>query len=119
MPHLQCLMFLSPSEETLEWVKEELAQPKYGGYWLCTSLLLRTFLRSFPACCAVGAQADALLWSVLFLLRLNDLVVIDFSNVLTKGAIEMLAQADEYEVVKEVQVGLPSSLWSGRARTIA
>jgi hypothetical protein len=52
-------------------------------------------------------------------LRLNDLVVIDFSNVLTKGAIEMLAQADEYEVVKEVQVGLPSSLWSGRARTIA
>ncbi|KAL7414882.1 Sec1 family-domain-containing protein [Mrakia frigida] len=61
MPHLKCIMFLSPDPETLEWVKEEIARPKYGGYWLY------------------------------------------FSNVLTKSAIEMLAQADEFEVVREVQ----------------
>jgi hypothetical protein len=30
--------------------------------------------------------------------------VIDFSNVLSKTAIERLADADEYEVVREVQV---------------
>lgn len=35
MAHLNCVMFLSPDPETLEWVKEELAKPKYGGYWLC------------------------------------------------------------------------------------
>ncbi len=29
----------------------------------------------------------------------------DFSNVLTKRQIEEMAMADEYEVVKEVQVG--------------
>lgn len=31
--------------------------------------------------------------------------IADFSNVLTKMAIERLAEADEYEVVREVQVG--------------
>lgn len=40
MAHLNCIMFLSPDPETLEWVKEELAKPKYGGYWLCASPLL-------------------------------------------------------------------------------
>lgn len=46
MPHLKCIMFLSPDPETLEWVKEEIARPKYGGYWLCE---LFTFLPlSFP-----------------------------------------------------------------------
>lgn len=35
--------------------------------------------------------------------RLSDTLV-DFSNVLTKTAIERLAEADEYEVVREVQV---------------
>ncbi|CED82751.1 vacuolar protein sorting-associated protein 45 [Phaffia rhodozyma] len=61
MPHLKCIMFISPDPETLEWAKEELAQPRYGNYWLY------------------------------------------FSNVLTKSSIELLAQADEFEVVKEVQ----------------
>jgi hypothetical protein len=32
--------------------------------------------------------------------------IIDFSNVLGKQQIEEMAQADEYEVVKEVQVRL-------------
>ena len=29
---------------------------------------------------------------------------LDFSNILSKSAIERLAQVDEYEVVREVQV---------------
>ena len=33
-----------------------------------------------------------------------DSVDVDFSNVLSKTAIERLADADEYEVVREVQV---------------
>lgn len=48
MAHLNCIMFLSPDAETLEWVKEELAKPKYGGYWLCKSRL------SGRSLCAVG-----------------------------------------------------------------
>lgn len=31
-------------------------------------------------------------------------MLLDFSNVLSKSAIERLAQVDEYEVVREVQV---------------
>lgn len=45
MPHLKCIMFLSPDPETLEWVKEEIARPKYGGYWLCELLLDLSFFR--------------------------------------------------------------------------
>ena len=31
-------------------------------------------------------------------------MLLDFSNILSKSAIERLAQVDEYEVVREVQV---------------
>jgi hypothetical protein len=48
--------------------------------------------------------------SVALILHLCSL---DFSNILTKTAIERLADADEYEAVREVQVnlfyGMPSS----------
>lgn len=33
-------------------------------------------------------------------------MLLDFSNILSKSAIERLAQVDEYEVVREVQVRL-------------
>ncbi|WVQ77964.1 hypothetical protein IAT38_000045 [Cryptococcus sp. DSM 104549] len=32
--HLSCIAFLSPSDQCIEWVKQELAKPRYGGYWL-------------------------------------------------------------------------------------
>lgn len=32
--HLSCIAFLSPSEKSVDWVKQELASPRYGGYWL-------------------------------------------------------------------------------------
>lgn len=34
----------------------------------------------------------------------NSPLILDFSNILSKTAIERLAEVDEYEVVKEVQV---------------
>jgi hypothetical protein len=34
--HLSCIAFLAPTHESVEWIKQELANPRYGGYWLCT-----------------------------------------------------------------------------------
>jgi len=71
MPHMKCVCFLRPSEESLEALETELKEPKYGEYYLY------------------------------------------FSNILSKTAIERLADVDEYEVVREVQImhqfSLPSS----------
>lgn len=66
-------------------MKQELAKPRYGGYWLCTCLGSDQggFGDDIP-----GSMADRE----------------DFSNVLSKGQIEDMAGADELEVVKEVQV---------------
>lgn len=61
MPHMKCVCFLQPHEESLEALEAELREPKYGEYYLY------------------------------------------FSNILSKTAIERLADVDEYEVVKEVQ----------------
>ncbi|KAF9514609.1 hypothetical protein BS47DRAFT_1294910 [Hydnum rufescens UP504] len=61
MPHLKCVCFLSPSEDSLEAVRRELCEPKYGEYYLY------------------------------------------FSNVLSKSSIEQLAEADSYELVREIQ----------------
>ena len=35
MPHLKCVCFLSPNEDTLEALRRELSEPKYGEYYLC------------------------------------------------------------------------------------
>ncbi|KIM89158.1 hypothetical protein PILCRDRAFT_2438 [Piloderma croceum F 1598] len=61
MPHMKCVCFLQPSEDSLEALEVELREPKYGEYYLY------------------------------------------FSNILSKAAIERLAEVDEYEVVREVQ----------------
>ncbi|KAI0769911.1 Sec1 family-domain-containing protein [Fomes fomentarius] len=61
MPHMKCVCFLQPSEDTFDALTAELREPKYGEYYLY------------------------------------------FSNVLSKRAIERLADVDEYEVVREVQ----------------
>ncbi|TBU47418.1 Sec1-like protein [Dichomitus squalens] len=61
MPHMKCVCFLQPSEDSFEALAAELREPKYGEYYLY------------------------------------------FSNILSKTAIERLADVDEYEVVREVQ----------------
>ncbi|CAD6575298.1 MAG: vacuolar protein sorting-associated protein 45 [Cyphobasidiales sp. Tagirdzhanova-0007] len=61
MPHLKCICFLRPTPESLRALEEELRNPRYSGYWIY------------------------------------------FSNVLRKSAIERLAEADEGELVREIQ----------------
>ncbi|KAH7912553.1 Sec1 family-domain-containing protein [Hygrophoropsis aurantiaca] len=61
MPHMKCVCFLHPNEDSLEALSRELKEPMYGEYYLY------------------------------------------FSNILSKTAIERLAEVDEFEVVKEVQ----------------
>ncbi|KAI0712517.1 vacuolar protein sorting-associated protein 45 [Earliella scabrosa] len=61
MPHMKCVCFLQPSEDSFDALAAELREPKYGEYYLY------------------------------------------FSNILSKRAIERLADVDEYEVVREVQ----------------
>ncbi|OJA17194.1 hypothetical protein AZE42_00175 [Rhizopogon vesiculosus] len=61
MPHMKCVCFLQPSEDSLEALSVELKEPKYGEYYLY------------------------------------------FSGILSKAAIERLADVDEFEVVREVQ----------------
>ncbi|KAI5983489.1 Sec1-like protein [Pisolithus albus] len=61
MPHMKCVCFLQPNEDSIEAVSAELREPKYADYYLY------------------------------------------FSNVLLKSTIERLAEADEFEVVREVQ----------------
>lgn len=38
MPHLKCVCFLGPSEESLAAIEAELEEPKYGEYYLCQSV---------------------------------------------------------------------------------
>lgn len=74
--HLTCIAFLSATDASIEAVKQELAKPRYGGYWLCK--LSRS---------AGGIK-----------------LITDFSNTLSKRQIEEMATVDEFEVVKEIQV---------------
>lgn len=81
MAHMKCVCFLQNSEDSLGALEAELKEPKYGEYYLCQWVNAITF------------------WRVCDPHR-----SLDFSNILTKTAIERLADADEYEAVREVQV---------------
>ncbi|KAI0901833.1 Sec1-like protein [Annulohypoxylon nitens] len=61
MRHLRCLCFVRPSPESIQFLIDELRDPKYGEYYLY------------------------------------------FSNVVKKSSLERLAEADDHEVVKQVQ----------------
>lgn len=43
-------------------------------------------------------------WILVESYELLLIIILDFSNILSKTVIERLAEVDEYEVVKEVQV---------------
>ena len=96
MAHMKCVCFLH-GEDSLGALEVELKEPKYGEYYLCQ------WVNAISFWCLRGP-------SFFHLFR-----PLDFSNILTKTAIERLADADEYEAVREVQVsslliyGMPSS----------
>jgi len=68
----------------MEALEAELREPKYGEYYLCQWV---NRVGRYPCC-------D---WPL-------TVAFLDFSNILTKAKIERLAEVDEYEVVREVQV---------------
>ncbi|KAL1411206.1 vacuolar protein sorting-associated protein 45 [Vanrija albida] len=41
LSHLNCIAFLTPSDRSIELLKQELAKPRYGGYWLFFSNVLQ------------------------------------------------------------------------------
>jgi hypothetical protein len=86
MAHMKCVCFLQNGEDSLGALEAELKEPKYGEYYLCQWVNAISFWHlcgpSFSILCSP----------------------LDFSNILTKTAIERLADADEYEAVREVQV---------------
>ncbi|KAM0789734.1 hypothetical protein ACM66B_006589 [Microbotryomycetes sp. NB124-2] len=61
LPHLKCVCFLRPTDDSIEQCERELREGRYGGYWLY------------------------------------------FTNVLKKSQIERLAEADQHELVREVE----------------
>ena len=87
MAHMKCICFLQNSEDSLGALEAELKEPKYGEYYLCQWVNAISF------------------WHLCG----PHLYPLDFSNILTKTAIERLADADEYEAVREVQVS--SYIW--------
>lgn len=83
MPHMKCVCFLQPSEASIEAVCAELREPKYGEYYLCQCV--NSFGKPISELTLVNR--------------------LDFSSILSKSLIERLAEVDELEVVREVQVG--------------
>ncbi|KAL6719605.1 vacuolar protein sorting-associated protein 45 [Lecanora helva] len=81
MRHLRCICFFRPSPETIQYLIDELRDPKYGGYSICKLRMLHA-TRS-------GNQVS--------------FTSADFSNIIKKSSLERLAEADNNEVVKAIQ----------------
>ena len=79
MRHLRCLAFVRPSPESVQFLIDELREPRYGEYNLCE------FLNG-----------------VILTPKLTG-PFSDFSNIIKKSALERLAESDDYEVVRALQ----------------
>jgi len=104
LPHLRCVCLVRPTDDSVEACARELREGRFGGYWLCASLLLPSLsVRGRKLVTGGRALALAPAGSADGLRRLYA----DFTNVLSKAQIEKLAEADEHELVREVQVRSP------------
>jgi vacuolar protein sorting-associated protein 45 len=90
MKHLKCIAFVRPTPETIQHLVEELRDPCYSDYYICTC-----FFSGYVSFSIFECMVDLLLMAV---------IIVDFSNTIRKSGIERLAEADEGEVVREVQV---------------
>ncbi|KAI9793389.1 MAG: vacuolar protein sorting-associated protein 45 [Peltula sp. TS41687] len=86
MRHLRCLCFVRPSPESVQFLIDELREPKYGEYHLCR-----------PG----QPHAHSQLCSSAILTE-DGGENIDFSNIVRKSSLERLAEADDHEVVRMV-----------------
>jgi vacuolar protein sorting-associated protein 45 len=84
MRHLKCLCFLRPTSESLQWLIAELRDPCYGDYYICT----------------LGTSQ----FTTISLSLVLTSSLLDFSNTIRKSDVERLAEVDEHEVVREIQV---------------
>ncbi len=80
--HLKCVVFVRPTSEMIDLLTAELKNPTYGLYYICRSSRLT---HCCMYCCPFSCASD-------------------FSNVISKSDIKVLAEADEQELVREVQV---------------
>ncbi|KAB1260790.1 Vacuolar protein sorting-associated protein 45 [Camelus dromedarius] len=77
MKHLKAICFLRPMKENVDYLIQELRRPKYSIYFISEMI-------SFES-------------------ATTHMSVSDFSNVISKSDVKSLAEADEQEVVAEVQ----------------
>lgn len=84
MRHLRCLCFLRPSSDSVQFLIDELREPKYGEYHICELFCLSSFIKQVLS-----------VW-------VRILTDTDFSNIIKKSSLERLAEADDHEVVKGV-----------------
>lgn len=75
---LKCLVFVRPTPENIHILTEELRAPKYAQYYLCKCL------------------KEFLSWQLIIFYGS------DFSNIISKADLKVLAEADEFEAVREV-----------------
>ena len=96
MKHMNAIVFCRPTTESIRKLVDELRDPKYNEYYICTF--------------AAGGRASGLgtppEWSDTPHLRVRNRAKpsADFSNIVRSNVIEQLAEADQTAVVKEVQV---------------
>ncbi|UYV72687.1 VPS45 [Cordylochernes scorpioides] len=86
--HLKCIVFIRPTKENVDYLISELKFPRYGQYHIST-------LRNSPQ-----LSATLRTW---FSPKKDESWCPGFSNVISKSDIKLLAEADDYEVVREVQ----------------
>lgn len=82
MKHLKCIVFLRPNKNNIAAICHELRNPRYGSYFICRAI------KKNPL--------NMLLVKLLF-------VIVDFSNIVPRTDIKLLAESDESELVREVK----------------
>lgn len=99
MTHLKAVCFLRPTSENIQHLKRVLSNPRFGEYHLC---------KAFDPESYVALVFGTLTIVIYFCLCLLFIFAADFSNVLKNSHIQILGDADEHEVVQQVQVFISS-----------
>lgn len=88
LKHMKCIVFIRPTEDNLHFLCNELRNPRYGIYYICKYFL------NF---------AIYIFASIFLLIQFTYLLLFsDFSNIIAKADVKLLAESDEQELVREV-----------------
>lgn len=97
MKHLKCIAFVRPTKENIHTLAMELRRPRYGSYYICKSF------KGCPVVCTVHPSHIFNFHLQLSVCITIPIILADFSNITPKADIKTLAEADEQEVVREIQ----------------